>query len=162
MEIRKAKLADIDTMMELFAMARRFMSEHGNAGQWGDSYPPEELLLADIESGCSYLCEDEGRAVGTFFYKEGPEPDYARIYEGAWLNEEPYSVVHRVAAPTSQRGVASFCMSWCKEQSGGNVRIETHRNNLPMQNMLAKNGFRQCGIVYVRGGSERIAYQWSA
>ena len=28
-----------------------------------------------------------------------------------------------------------------------------------MQNVIEKNGFNRCGIIYVKDGSERIAYE---
>lgn len=160
MEIRKAEGDDRERILELYTMARAFMREHGNPDQWGDHYPPAEMVDRDILDGKSYVCVEGETILGVFFYEEGVEPDYLDIYEGEWLNDEPYSVIHRIAAPTGKKGVASFCIRWCCENSGGNVRIDTHRNNIPMQKMLEKNGFVRCGIIYIRDGSERIAYQW--
>jgi hypothetical protein len=88
----------------------------------------------------------------------GKEPNYARIYEGQWLNDEPYGVVHRVASKTGKRGVASFCLNWCFEQCR-NLRIDTHRDNIPMHNLLIMLGFVPCGIIYLENGDERIGYQ---
>ncbi len=160
MEIRKEEVNDRERIRELYTMARAFMLEHGNPDQWGDYYPPAEMDERDILDGKSYVCAEGEAILGVFFYEEGVEPDYLDIYEGAWLNDEPYSVIHRIAAPTGKKGVASFCIRWCCENSGGNVRIDTHRNNIPMQKMLEKNGFVRCGVIYIQDGSERIAYQW--
>lgn len=160
MEIRKAEKDDRNRILELYTMARAFMRENGNPDQWGYSYPPEELVLQGITEGKSYVCVEEETVLAVFFYEQGIEPDYLEIYDGEWLNEEAYSVVHRIAAPTGRKGVASFCIRWCCENSPGNVRIDTHRDNIPMQNMLQKNGFVRCGIIYIKDGSERIAYQW--
>lgn len=41
----------------------------------------------------------------------------------------------------------------------GNIRIDTHRNNIPMQKTLIKNGYRVCGTIYLENGDERIAFQ---
>ena len=41
----------------------------------------------------------------------------------------------------------------------GNLRIDTHEKNIPMQGCLAKNGFARCGIIYLEDGDPRIAYQ---
>lgn len=159
MEIRKTTLSDLDTALDLYARARTFMREHGNPDQWGDSYPSQELILSDIHKGCSYLCQEGGETLGIFYFAVEADPDYAQIYEGAWLNDKPYGVMHRVASPSGRKGVASFCVRWCLEQSDHNVRIDTHRANIPMQKMLEKNGFQQCGIIYIKQGDERIAYQ---
>ena len=109
------------------------------------------------------MCEDDqGRVVGTFVFFVGEDESYKVIEQGDWKDHRvPYGVVHRITSQRGEgapRGVGSFCLQWCFEQCG-NVRIDTHRDNLPMQGALAKNGFERCGIVYVRGGEERIAFQ---
>lgn len=159
MEIRKTKMEDLETVLALYAKARQFMKENGNPTQWGDSYPAREMVAGDIEMGKGYVCEENGEILGVFYYAEEEDPTYGRIDDGAWLNDRPYGVMHRVASPSGRRGVATYCLNWCYEKSGQNLRIDTHRDNIPMQRMLAKNGFSRCGIVYMEDGSERIAYQ---
>ena len=45
MFVRKALESDIPRMMEIYALARTFMAEHGNPEQWGaDNWPPEYLI----------------------------------------------------------------------------------------------------------------------
>ena len=83
--------------------------------------------------------------------------DY-QVIEGAWLNEEPYGVVHRITSDGTVKGAASACLTWAFGQCG-NLKIDTHRANVVMQNMLKKNGFQSCGIIHVQDGSERLAYQ---
>lgn len=159
MEIRKTTMADLDTALELYAKARQFMRENGNPNQWGNHHPPKEQVIDDIQNGDSYLCVDKELALGIFYFSREPEPDYAQIYDGAWLNDAPYGVMHRVASPGIRKGTASFCIRWCLKECGGNLRIDTHQDNIPMQNMLAKNGFQKCGIIHLADGSPRLAYQ---
>lgn len=158
MEIRKATINDLDTIALLFQEARSFMAESGNPHQWGTAYPPMELIRADIEEGNSYVCENGGEIVGTFYFRKGVEPDYRKIYEGSWINEQPYGVIHRITSKRGTKGVASFCIGWCCEKCDS-IRIDTHRQNIPMQRALEKNGFTRCGVIYLENGSERIAYQ---
>jgi RimJ/RimL family protein N-acetyltransferase len=66
--------------------------------------------------------------------------------------------VHRITTAREKRGIASFCLDWCLKQCG-NIRIDTHRNNIPMIKVLGKNGYVQCGIIYLENGDERIAFQ---
>ena len=134
------------------------MRENGNPDQWGDSYPSEALIMDDIGKGCCHVCEVRGEPVGVFYYKEGDDPAYAAVHEGEWISDAPYAVIHRIAVATHCRGVASYCFDYCFSLCP-NIRIDTHRNNLPMQRSLAKNGFTRCGIIYLEDGSERIAYQ---
>ena len=158
MTVRKARVGDLERLMKIYDGARTFMRENGNPDQWGNSYPSKELIASDILEGCCYVCEMQGEPIGVFYFKEGEDPTYANIYEGEWINQEPYAVIHRIAVATHCRGVASFCFHYCFSLCP-NIKIDTHRNNLPMQRSLAKNGFTRCGIIYLEDGSERIAYQ---
>ena len=115
MEIRKSMKTDFDRIMEIYAHARRFMAEHGNPNQWGPTnWPPEALIRQDIDQGNSYVCIDEGRIVGTFFFLWGKdvEPTYAAIAEGEWLDDSPYGVIHRIASDGTRKGVGEFCLNW--------------------------------------------------
>jgi len=67
-------------------------------------------------------------------------------------------VVHRIASAGKAKGVGTFCMNWAYEQFA-NVKIDTHRDNVVMQNAIKKCGFEECGVIYVADGSPRIAYQ---
>lgn len=155
-------MADLELLLHLYDNARRFMAAHNNPTQWGTSYPSRQLLESDIQSGCSYVCEEHEKIVAAFYYRFGIDDTYCRIYKGQWLNESPYGVVHRIASDGTIKGTASFCLGWAFAQCGGNLKIDTHRDNYVMQHLLEKNRFTRCGIIYVEDGSERIAYQKSS
>ena len=59
------------------------------------------------------------------FYCPMEDPDY-QVIEGAWLNEEPYGVVHRITSDGTVKGAASACLTWAFGQCG-NLKIDTHR-----------------------------------
>ena len=163
MEIRHSTEQDFDRIMEIYAYARKFMAEHGNPNQWGPTcWPPEDLIHEDIRLGDSYIClDDEGRVVGTFYYICGKdiEPTYKKIEDGDWLDDSPYGVVHRVAGDGSVKGIGSFCVNWAFEQCG-HLRIDTHGDNIVMQNMLKKLGFTHCGTIYVyEDNYPRLAFE---
>lgn len=158
MEVRKSKQSDLNEILKLYEQARNFMKAHGNPNQWGNHYPEVSIVEEDIKKGRSYVCIDERQVVGTFMFGEGPDETYQNIYQGEWLNDKPYHVIHRITASTEKKGVASFCLKWSFNQCD-NIKIDTHRDNYPMQNMLKKNGFVPCGIIYLENGDERIAFQ---
>lgn len=158
MRIRNAEASDWEEILEIYAGARQFMAAHENGGQWGTGYPPEELLEEDMEAGKLYVCEDGGTVAAVFYFAAEEDPTYGVIEDGAWLSDAPYGVVHRIASGRAVKGAASFCLEWAFGQTG-NIRIDTHENNIPMQNMLKKNGFRYCGRIYLENGEPRIAFQ---
>ena len=158
MKIRKADITELAAVEQMYAEARRFMKESGNATQWKDGYPPTELIRSDIEKGALHLCVDGENRLGVFYFAIESEPDYEMIYDGEWLNSEPYAVIHRVAVTAKGRGVAAFCFDYCFTQLQ-NLKIDTHADNIPMQRSLEKNRFVRCGRIILANGEERIAYQ---
>ncbi len=165
MEIRKSTLKDLDSMLAIYVRARAFMKEHGNPNQWGpNQWPPESLLRQDIQNGNSYVCVDEqDKVIGTFafFFGKDVEPTFLKITGGAWLDDSPYGVVHRIASDGSQKGIGAFCLNWVYEQCG-HVRIDTHGDNVVMQNLVRKLGFVHCGTIYVKQDPyPRLAYEKS-
>lgn len=156
--IRKATFADLPALMTIYDHARAYMRENGNMEQWDGGYPQITVIEEDISLGRCYICMDGLDIAGVFCFFKGNDPTYAAIYDGAWLNDQPYGVIHRIAVVKHGVGVASFCFDYAYAACG-NVRIDTHRDNIPMQNALRKNGFAYCGIIYLPNGDERIAYQ---
>jgi len=163
MTIRKSTAQDLEGMMAIYAHARAFMAAHGNPNQWGPTqWPPRALIKQDIHQGHSYVCcADGGRVVGTFFFIQGRdiEPTYRAITDGAWMDDGPYGVVHRIATDGSTRGIGAFCLNWAFEQCG-HLRIDTHGDNAVMQRLLGKLGFIHCGTIYVEEDDfPRLAYE---
>ena len=109
--------------------------------------------------GAGYVVADDDVIVGYFAYIPSPEPTYARICKGQWLDESaPYHVIHRIASTPDSKGVFSALMDWCFTREH-NIRIDTHRDNLIMQHCITSYGFTYCGIIYLASGDERLAYQ---
>ena len=161
MTIRKTESADIETITAIYEHARAFMAEHGNPTQWGPrKWPPRELILEDVEQGKSYVCEQDGQIAGTFFYDSGTdvESTYRVMEGGSWSSDQPYGVIHRIASAGTVRGLGKACIGWALQRCGY-LRIDTHKDNVVMRNLLEKSGFRYCGIIYVENGtSPRLAY----
>jgi len=158
MEIRKSQIEDVDDIMDIYALARAFMIKTGNGNQWIDGYPSRELIIGDIEAGTSYVCVDDDEIIATFCFRQEDDPTYAVIYDGEWLNDKSYGVVHRLAGTGKKKGVGMFCLEWCFDQCG-NIRVDTHHDNIVMQGILERMGYKPCGIIYVANGTKRIAYQ---
>lgn len=158
MEFRKAGTQDIDRILEIYSESREFMRSTGNLYQWGNGYPERELIEEDIQGGNFYIAEEEGEISAVFAMLDGPDETYLVIKDGQWLNSEPYGVIHRIAVAKKGNGIVSECFKFAFERYG-NIRIDTHKDNLPMQKALIKNGFSYCGIIFLKNGDERIAFQ---
>ena len=159
MTIRPAQTNDLSDIMAVLEAAKGIMRASGNAGQWVGGYPSEEIILQDINRGYGQVVVADGRIAGYFAFIPSPEPTYAEIYDGAWLDDSlPYHVVHRIGSYPEIHGVFQAIMDWCFARSG-NIRIDTHRDNRIMQHNILKYGFQYCGIIHLATGDERLAYQ---
>lgn len=158
MTIRKAVKNDLPYIFEIYARARKFMAENDNPNQWGDIKPGKELVESDIENGISYVCEKDGEILGVFAFIYGEDPTYKIIYDGEWLNDKPYAVIHRIASSGKVKGTGEFCLKWALSQYP-NIRIDTHRDNTVMRHLMDKLGFAYCGIIHLEDGDERLAFQ---
>lgn len=163
MNVTLATPADLSAALAIYDTARRFMREAGNPNQWGDRDPAPAVVEQDIAEKRLYFCREGETILGVFCYFEGSEPVYDVMTEGKWLNDAPYGVIHRIAVSEAGRGrgVARFCFDYAFSRCR-NLKIDTHRDNLPMQKALAKAGFALCGVVYYdKVDGERLAYQKS-
>ncbi len=163
MKIRHATEQDLTRMMKIYAHAREQMAKTGNPNQWGPTnWPPEEVLRRDMEEGRSYVCEnDAGTVIGTFCYLYGKDIDatYRNITDGAWMDDSPYGVVHRLAGDGSEKGIGIFCIKWAFDQCG-HMRVDTHGDNKLMQHLLKKLGFVHCGTIHVEEDDyPRLAFE---
>jgi len=155
MEIRKLKENDLDKVMEIYKVSREFMAANGNPNQWGDNYLNRESIKSHINND-GYVVVSDGEVVGVFVLQDY-EPVYDSI-DGSWLNDELYGVIHRLASGGTHKGVGQFILDWCLNKTG-NIRIDTHEDNVPMLKLLKKNGYTYCGKVSFGEHGERMAFQ---
>jgi hypothetical protein len=159
MTTRRSVPGDIDRIMQIYDTAREYMIKNGNPTQWSGGYPKRSMIEDDIKRGESFVVVDERGVIhGVFAFILGEDPTYAHIEGGKWLRGGPYGTIHRIAGDGGRGGVFACCLNYCRSVTG-NIRIDTHRDNLKMQELLKKNGFVYCGIIYVYDGSARLAYQ---
>ena len=160
--IRKATRDDIPALMQLFESAKAIMRASGNLHQWGVGYPSVDVVRRDIEQGVCYVATDgvDGEIEATMAFIQGPDPTYSYIEGGAWLNDEPYHVIHRIAVAKPGKGYAHHLLDWAFLHTD-TVRIDTHRDNVIMHHILRKYGFEYCGIIYLANCDARDAYQLS-
>ena len=164
MLLRKTKYDEIEKVMKIVRDAQEYFKNQG-IDQWQNNYPNEEVIKKDIDNNISYVLVDQNRIIGTIVIDFEIERTYEKIYEGEWLSEGEYAVIHRVAIADDYkgRGIAGLMINEVEKivrENGVNaVKGDTHRDNQSMQRLFIKNGFKKCGIIYLPDGSERIAFQ---
>lgn len=159
--IRKAIKSELPEIMELYRAAQQFMAENGNPTQWGTFHPTLPMLEEDIALGRLFAVDRDGGLAGVFMFEIGDDPSYAVIEQGAWLDDSPYGVIHRIASKIGEKGVVREAMDFALQKID-HLRIDTHENNKIMKHVLEKNGFQACGLIYVYDGTPRVAYEYIA
>ena len=157
-EIVTAKEADLPRILEIYDIAKAYMRANGNPNQWNGAYPDPETLRTDIEKQRLYVYKKDGRIHGVFMLLLEEEPTYAYIEGGSWREETPYGTIHRLAGDREVKGLFAKCVAFC-ESKVKYLRADTHFDNHTMQHLLEKNGFERRGIIYLKNGDPRIAYQ---
>lgn len=163
-DFRVAMREDIPTMMEFVRSAQEWFRLSG-IDQWQDGYPTAAVFEEDIARGRSYVMESDGRVVATMCLSFDGEPTYSEIDEGEWLDDAPYAVVHRVVVDFSLRGrglaqsLFQFAIKESLARGIKSIRVDTHKDNRPMQRLLEKLKFLHCGRIVLESGADREAYQ---
>ena len=159
--IRQATTQDIPAILRIYDAARAFMRRTGNMTQWSGGYPSEEIVRTDILQGVCYVLENgAGHLHAAFALIPGDDPTYARI-EGAWRDDTPYATIHRTGSDGTEHGTFRAILAFAGAHHE-HLRADTHADNIPMQNCLQKSGFIYCGIIYLKNGDPRRAYEWSS
>ena len=164
MEFRKANKPDINRIMEIIGQAQAYFRGQG-INQWQNNYPNPQVILNDINHDYSYVLTNDGRIIGTCAVSFDGEKTYNKIYNGRWLTDNPYAVVHRIAVDNEFKGsgVASETLrnieKMCLDRGVYSIRVDTHEDNKSMQRLLEKNNYVYCGIIYLEDKSPRLAYE---
>lgn len=158
---RKGTAEDADQAESIYEEARKLLGRDG-IDQWQHDGPSRETFLEDTAQGNAYVLVCDGQIAAVAAVLDGPDSTYRVIEGGAWHAEEPYTVIHRVAASPAWRGAgaAGILFAAITEEKKGRpyFRIDTHEENLRMQAFLKKQGFVRCGKIYLENGDPRIGF----
>lgn len=162
---RKATLIDLDQVMEAVEDSREVLRLQGN-GQWQDGYPNRNDFINDINNGRLFVTyeDDPNEIVGVcaITYRE---EDYHHLYEGKWLTDLPYVVMHRVAIKKKYKGkglgkkLFEVFIDVAKKEGYRSLRIDTHEGNLPMRHIITSFGFIYCGKAILTPNKDRMVFE---
>ena len=169
MKIRLANINDINGIMEIISDAKIYLKEQGLL-QWNlsDGYPQKEVLLNDIKNENCYVLEDNNTLIATMSIIFKPDENYNEIYEGSWLTNDSYASIHRIAIKNTHHhlklGVTMLIEAEkiVKEKNIYSIKIDTHKDNVPMSKTIIDAGFSYCGIIKLKRSNEdnlRNAYE---
>ncbi|NFR88480.1 GNAT family N-acetyltransferase [Clostridium botulinum] len=164
MEFKKSTEEDISNIMRIINEAQIYFREQ-KINQWQNDYPNIDTIKEDIKNDYSYVFLMDKQIVATLALSFDGEKTYDIIYDGKWISNNKYAVIHRMAVNNSHKGngIASKIFKntemICLEKGVHSIKIDTHVENKAMQNLLKKNNFHYCGIIYLEDNSKRIALE---
>lgn len=164
MEFRKSTESDVNSIMNIIKQAQAYFKEQG-INQWQDNYPNFEVVRNDIFNKNGYVLLKDNNVVATAAVSFDGEKNYKSIYNGEWISNKEYAVIHRIAVNSNYKGlgIGSVFMKnieeICLNKGVHSIKIDTHEENVSMQNLLKKNKFQYCGIIYLEDRSKRIAFE---
>ena len=157
MEIRNARLDDLDIIMEMIVRGRQHISEYG-IPQWINGYPSVELISEDINTNKAYVLLRDNEIIAYYVVVDFDEC-YVSI-DGKWLDDSDYVAIHRSVTKSFNEGLGTLLFAELKKKYD-HIRIDTHEGNISMNKCLLKNGFKYCGIIKLKDGALRNAYEYS-
>ncbi|WP_455539219.1 GNAT family N-acetyltransferase [Terrisporobacter sp.] len=164
MEFRKSVKSDVPKIMSIIKQAQDYFKKQ-NIDQWQNGYPNEEVINNDIKNNQSYVMINEGNILATTVISFEKELSYENIIDGKWLTNGEYGVIHRIAVDNNYKGlglshkIIKYAENLCLEKGVHSIKVDTHEDNIPMQSLLKKSGFKYCGVVYLEDGVKRIAFE---
>ena len=149
---RRAVPEDMDSIMLIIRQAKNYMRKN-RLDQWQGDYPNEQTFSRDMENGECYVLTYGGRVCAVFTLSSRPDPHYPGLTDGKWRTDGPYCVLHRNAVSAEFRGcgLSDILMqnveSLSRECGVQAIRVDTHRKNKAMQNLLRRHGFEFRGNI---------------
>ena len=168
MDIRRINKEEIEKVMEVIDDAKAFLKLQSK--QWQQGYPNVISMMNDINKGNLFGVYEDDELTCLAALIIGVEPTYVNMIEGKWNVEVSNRdlVIHRIAVSNKYRGqgyakaLMNFACEYAMNNSCLSIKVDTHRVNKPMQELLLKHGYTYQGIIDLNRNEEdqlRLAYE---
>lgn len=164
MEFRLAKEVDREKIEKIYEDGSLKLKSLG-INQWQGNEKPNLNNFSNLnENKIIYVLEDKEIIVSTLIIYD-KDQDYENNLVGTWNSPKPYVALHRIATLNGARKkgygrkIIEFAEAYARENNFKSIRIDTHRENKPMQNLLSSMEYNFVGLVFLDGKRERFAYE---
>lgn len=164
MEFRLAKEIDREEIEKIYEDGSLKLKSLG-INQWqGQDKPNLNNFKELIENKNIFVLDDKEKVVSTVIIYDY-DLDYEKNLDGKWNIPKAYLALHRIGTLSSERNkgygrkIIEFAEDFAKENNYKSLRIDTHRENKTMQNILNLLGYNYVGLVYLDGKNERLAFE---
>lgn len=164
MEFRLAKEIDKIEIEKIYEDGSLKLKSLG-INQWqGQDKPNLDNFKNLIANKNIFVLEDNKRVVSTVIIYDY-DLDYEKNLDGKWNSSKAYVALHRIGTLESERNkgygrkIIEFAESYARVNNFKSARIDTHRENKSMQNLLKSMNYIYVGLVYLDGKNERLAFE---
>lgn len=164
MEFKQAQIKDIPQIMDIINDAQNYL-KNKDIDQWQNNYPNSETLKKDIINNNLYIIVEKSKIIAVSAIIFNDDPTYNYIEGGEWLSSDNYGAIHRAAVAEEYKGqgiaseIFKHTFELAKKKGIESIRIDTHPDNFAMKQVIKKEKFKFCGIIYTELGGKRLAYE---
>jgi len=153
--IHRIEKDDMQRIMKITNDAKYLLKQNGSL-QWQQGYPNEDTFINDINNKSLYGIYENNNLMAYGAYILGKDINYVEI-DGKWdipANEKDLAI-HRVAVDCNCHGkkygikILKYGIIYAKKLGCLTVKVDTHKNNIPMQKCINHSGFVYKGIVKI-------------
>lgn len=149
--IRKARLTDIDTLMDVTKACAKHMISKG-IYQWNEHYPNKMAFLNDIKHDELYVLELEDSVIGSVVLSDLMDDEYIPIN---WLTENSKNLyIHRLVIDPKHQGkgyaqkLMNFAEQFAIDNNYRSVRLDTFSQNKRNLKFYELRGYKRLGDIY--------------
>ncbi|ARV09793.1 GNAT family N-acetyltransferase [Winogradskyella sp. PC-19] len=149
--IRKARLTDIDTLMQVTKACAKHMISIG-IYQWNEHYPNKTAFLNDVKRNELYVLEFENSVIGSVVLSDLMDEEYMPIN---WLTENDKNLyIHRLAIDPKHQGngyaqkLMDFAEQFAIDNNYRSIRLDTFSQNKRNQKFYELRGYKRLGDIY--------------
>ena len=146
--IRLAKISDLEAILKITKEAQ-LRIKRLDFDQWQNNYPNKEVFLQDIELGQLYVYLENATVYAFFVLSKVKETNYQEL---KWFSSNS-TTIHRIAVADAKlkchiaSKIFAFCIAKSKLLGYDTIKVDTHKKNKAMLNLINKYGFEYRGYL---------------
>lgn len=155
--IRKANISELNSVYQLSIKAKAKMLDEG-LNQWVGDYPHLSQFEMDCQNGGLYIYIEDGKILASISILAENDLPYKDI---DWASDDGL-VIHRLFVDPEfhHKGLGQELFKWAiklGKEENKNIKVDTHPDNLKMQNLIMKMQFKYVGYLK---SINRLAYEF--
>jgi ribosomal protein S18 acetylase RimI-like enzyme len=155
--IRKARIKDIGSILEITKACAEFMITNG-IFQWNETYPNKTAFENDVNRGELYVIENAKNIIGSITISTFMDSEYKPI---SWLTPNNNNIyIHRLAINPSLQGLGhaqrlmDFAEEFAIRNNYSSIRLDTFSKNKRNQKFYELRGYKKLGEIFFPKQSE--------